>query len=162
MNRLFPKLPLSPDLAFEFLGTFARAEYALKAAGFARGGTKSVEADWDGFAKAIGWHFARVKDGPFQEAATFLLTEPPRKQVLQSGRLTWRDSPPDATQTKAHHVLMMVRRVRNNMFHGAKVWSAEYGNRVRDERLIQAALVILNGVIPLNRDVQIAYDDSAF
>jgi len=103
-------LPLSPELAFELLGTFARAEYALKGAGFARGSARSVEADWDKFAKAIGWHFARVKDAPFQEAVTFLLTEPPRKQVLHNGHISWRNSPPDATQPRAQQVLLMVRR----------------------------------------------------
>ena len=35
MNALFPHMPIPQALAYEFLGTFARCEYALKGSGFA-------------------------------------------------------------------------------------------------------------------------------
>ena len=37
MNALFPHMPIPQALAYEFLGTFARCEYALKGSGFAKG-----------------------------------------------------------------------------------------------------------------------------
>jgi hypothetical protein len=56
----------------------------------------------------------------------------------------------------------MVRRIRNNLFHGAKVWSPEYGNRERDIKLVEAGLVVLKRCSSLNREVQIAYEIGAF
>jgi hypothetical protein len=162
MNQLFPHFPIPQALAYEFLGTFARCEYALKCSSFAKGGSTSVEANWDSFANSIDWHFRRIKDGPFQAAVNFLLTEPPRKQVLRNGRVNWKDSPPDKNLSKTQQVLLMVRRIRNNLFHGAKVWSPEYGNRERDIRLLNAGLVVLKQCALINQEVSQAYEIGAF
>lgn len=162
MNQPFPRMPLPQALAYEFLGTFARCEYALKGSGFAKGGTTSVEANWDAFAIAIDWHFRRVSDEAFKKAVLFLLTEPPRKQILRNGRIDWKVSPPDPNLPKAQQVLLMIRRVRNNLFHGAKIWSPEYDNRERDIRLVEAGLLVLKQCSSLNQEVQVAYEIGAF
>jgi hypothetical protein len=155
-------MPLPVNLAYEFMGMFARCEYALKCSDFARGGTHSVEADWDTFSRTIDWHFRRIKDDELKAATNLLLKEPPRKQVLRDGRVTWKDSPPDSNLPKAEQVLLMVRRIRNNLFHGAKVWSPEYGNRERDVSLVSAALVVLKHCILLNTNVHLAYEIGVF
>jgi hypothetical protein len=162
MNEPFPLLRLPPRLVYEFLGPFARCEYALKGAGFAKGNATSVEADWNKFAKSIDWHLRRAKEPEFQQAVEFLLAEPPRKQVLQNGYVRWKDSPPDSNLPKAERVLLLVRRVRNNLFHGAKVWSPEYGNGARDRNLIIAALVVLKGCIRFSELVHRAYGEGMF
>lgn len=162
MPSLFPRMQLPPELAYEFLGTFARLEYALKGSGFARGSATSVEANWDTFAVAIDWHFRRSTDQFFKAAVNFLLTEPPRKQVLRNGRVDWKESPPAENLPKAQQVLLMVRRIRNNLFHGAKVWSPEYGNRERDIKLVEAGLLVLKHCALLNREVHMAYEVGAF
>lgn len=155
-------MPLPQELAYKFLGTFARCEYALKCSGFARGSATSVEANWDAFAASIDWHLRRVNDQAFKAAVGFLLAEPPRKQVLRNGRIEWKDSPPDPNLSKAQQVLLMVRRVRNNLFHGAKVWSPEYGNRARDIQLVEASLLVLEEAVQLNQEVRMAYVIGAF
>ena len=38
MNELFPHFPIPEPLTLEFLGIFARYEYALKCSGYAQGG----------------------------------------------------------------------------------------------------------------------------
>ena len=162
MNRLFRHMPIPERLALEFLGTFARCEYALKRSGFAKGGASSVEADWDSFARAVDWHFRRINDPAFRAAVDFLLSEPPRKQVLKNGHLEWKLAPPDPRLPKAQQTLLLVRRVRNNLFHGAKVWSPEYCNRPRDIRLLEAALVVLKHCTSLNQHVLIAYEHGEF
>ena len=63
----FPHVPLPEQLTYEFLGTFARSEYALECAGFAKGSKNAVEAAWDKFGTAIAWHFSRVKAEAFKE-----------------------------------------------------------------------------------------------
>lgn len=157
MNRMFPHMPIPERLALEFLGIFARCEYALKCSGYAQGNANEVMASWDRYSSDIDWHFQRVKDVPFKEAVTFLLTEPPRKQVLQDGRLCWKESRPNPRQRKSLQTLLMVRRVRNNLFHGAKVWSPEYANRQRDIRLLQSGLIVLRHSIRLKEEVHMAF-----
>ena len=155
-------MPLPQKLAYEFLGTFARCEYALKGSGFAKGDAKYVEADWDAFALAIDCHFRLVDDQAFKAAVAFLLDKPPRKQVLINHKIEWKESPPDGNHPKAQQVLSMVRRVRNNLFHGAKVWSPEYGNRERDIKLVKAGLIILKQCVLLNQNVSHAYEIGSF
>lgn len=162
MTRIFPQFRIPERLALEFLGTFARCEHALKCSGFAKGGTKAVEADWDSFAHDVDWHFRRLNNSDFHAAVDFLLSEPPRKQVLRNGHLEWKQAPPDPKLPKAQQTLLMVRRVRNNLFHGTKVWSPEYGNRPRDIRLLNAGLVVLKQCVRLNGQVQIAYELGGF
>jgi hypothetical protein len=162
MNAPFPHMPIPQALTYEFLGTFARCEYALKGSGFAKGSAASVDANWDTLATAIDWHFRRINDEDFTVAVNFLLTEPPRKQVLRDGRVDWKESPPDNNLSKAQQVLLMVRRIRNNLFHGAKVWSPEYGNRARDIKLVKAGLVVLKQCVLLNQHVHRAYEIGAF
>lgn len=56
----------------------------------------------------------------------------------------------------------MVRRIRNNLFHGAKVWSPEYANRERDIKLLQAGLLVLKQCALINQGVHITYENGAF
>ncbi len=44
---------INTGLLLEFFLTFARAEYALKNSGFAKGDERQVSPDWDGFAVSI-------------------------------------------------------------------------------------------------------------
>ncbi|MCA1860781.1 hypothetical protein LE191_11780 [Janthinobacterium sp. HSC-3S05] len=162
MNGPFPHMPLPQELAYEFIGVFARCEYALKSTHFAKGGAVSVEANWDTFATSIDENFGRVPAQPFKDAVTYLLTESPRKQILRGGRVDWKISPPDVNLPEAQQVLLMVRRVRNNLFHGAKIWSPEYNNRIRDVKLVEASLCVLKHVVELNRDVNVAFAVGAF
>jgi len=154
-------MPIPEPLALEFLGTFARCEYALKGSGYAKGDSNSVEANWDKFANDIDWHFRRVADKSFRKAVDYLLSEPPRKQVLEEERLRWRVSSPNPQLPKAQQTLLMVRRVRNNLFHGAKVWSPEYDNRPRDIRLLKAGLVVLRQSVQLKQQVHTAFQYGA-
>lgn len=162
MKSLFPNMPLPQDLTYEFLGTFARCEYALKSSGFAKGGASDVSANWDAFAETVDGHFRQLDEEIFKNAAAYLLAEPPRKQVLIDGRVEWRHSPPNVKFAKARQVLLMVRRIRNNLFHGSKIWTPESLNRDRDIELVKAGLVILKHSVLLHREVQRFYENGTF
>lgn len=164
MNReaLLPRFPVPQGLAFAFFGTFARCEYALKSGGVAKGNGSKVEPNWEGFADSIHERFSEVTDVTFRQSVAFLLAEPPRKQVLLNGRLSWKNAPPRATDSTARQALMLVRRVRNNLFHGGKIWSPDhYGPRNRDEQLVRASLEILHGCIRLHDEVNYWFTDGA-
>lgn len=145
------RLNLDPQLACEFLAVFARYEFALKAAGFAHG--DDATASWDRYARTVDAAFAGLNDKDLRVAIDYLLTQPPKKQVLDHGNLQWRDAPPDPNLSRAEQVLLMVRRVRNNLFHGGKFLPGSD----RDEMLVSHSLVVLQACLPLNTDVATAY-----
>jgi len=158
MHSELSHLTVPPELAWEFLGVFARSEYALKAAGFARGDDKRVDADWDAFAKEIANSFDPSKSQDVRTAVDYLLTKPPQKLVLKNKKLEFSDAPPDINERETQRVLLMVRRVRNNLFHGGKFLPVPAGDPDRDKLLIQHSLTVLRACIPLYDHVAEAYD----
>ncbi|OXI90787.1 hypothetical protein CFB40_10680 [Burkholderia sp. AU31652] len=146
-------LPITPDLVTGFMGVFSRYEYALKNSGFAIGGENRVDPDWDAFARSIADEFDNLDEPGFREAATYLVTSPPRKQVLVGQRLHWKESPPDGALRASAQALLMVRRVRNNLCHGGKFWIPDDERRDRNEKLVKASLAVLLACLPLNAGV---------
>ena len=155
----FHRLKLDPQLACEFLGVFARFEFALKAGGFAERDATGVSPKWDGFARTIDGKFNPANSVELNEAVDYLLNRPPRKEVLINNQIDWRDAAPDANLTRAERVLLMVRRVRNNLFHGGKFLAPEGEGDDRDKLLVQHSLAVLKACIPINAQVRAAYDD---
>jgi hypothetical protein len=157
MGSPFHGLNFDPQLACEFLAVFARFEFALKAARLAYGDNKKVAADWDEYARAIDADFRQLQkqNDELDAAVNYLINHPPKGQVLLNGKLDWRDAPPDANKPCAEQVLLMVRRVRNNLFHGGNFPPAADANR--DRLLVSHSLVVLHACSPLHHDVEQAY-----
>jgi len=160
MASPFDRLNLDPALACEFLGVFARYEFALKAAGFADGDEKKAEAAWDRYARAIDARFSGLNSAELKTAVDYLLGRPPKKQIVVKGKIDWLDAPPDVNLPRAEQVFVMVRRVRNNLFHGGKFLAAEAGGDPdRDRLLVDHALTVLRACLPLHQDVAAAYEN---
>lgn len=157
VDAVFNFLKMPPDLACDFLGIFARSEYALKAADFARGDEKQAEADWDTFAQAIADDFDLSKNPNLWTAVDYLLTKPPKKLILKNQTLEFFDAPPDKNQRKAQQALLMVRRVRNNLFHGGKFLPVPAGDPDRDKLLVEHSLTVLHACRQLHSTVAAAY-----
>jgi len=158
MASPFQQLNVDPQLACEFLGVFARCEFALKAGGFAQGDANGVNANWDLFAQTIDGHFDPTQSDDLSHAVEYLLNHPPRKQILINNHIEWRDAAPDANLTRAERVLLMVRRVRNNLFHGGKFLAPEGAENDRDQLLVQHSLTVLRACILLSAQVTAAYE----
>ena len=90
-------------------------------------------------------------------AIDYVLNNPPKKQVIQNGLLEWNDSRPN-TNSKADLVLLYVRRVRNNLFHGGK-FNDHWFAPERSEELLRYSLVILNACLEASPDVLKAYNN---
>jgi hypothetical protein len=104
-------------LAVQFFKTFARFEYALKAAGYHKG-DGNAKPDWDRFAQSIDSCFEQPLSDALAAAVKFLIETPPKRQVLVDGKLEWeeaREEGPDSRKLSIY-----IRRVRNNLFHGGK------------------------------------------
>jgi len=133
-------------------------EYALKASGFAVGNESRVDPAWDRFANEIDEKFLALDSEAAVEARIYLLTSPPRKQVLEGNQVTFKDQVIDENQRKTQQTLLMVRTVRNNLFHGAKHLPGGERQPGRNQKLVESALVILEACSALNDRVRSAYE----
>lgn len=147
----FHQMHIPPDLGAEFLRTFTRMEYALKASGaFADGDAKGVSPAWSRFANTIDTAFCNVADKEFQAAVDFLLSAPARKQILTGfGSLAL-----DPKWTKADRTLLVVRTVRNNVSHGGKIQPEGEKDAGRNEKLVASSLTVLKYVAELHDKVR--------
>lgn len=141
-------------LATELFRTFARAEYALKAAGW-NSGEGDARANWTAFAKSVDAWFQAPASDEVRDAVDFLLASPPKKQVVVNGVLQWREVKPE-TNSKADLTLQYVRRVRNNLFHGGK-FNGHWFEPERSELLLRHTLTVLRAVIEASPEVREAY-----
>ncbi len=154
LSQFSMQIPSMP-LVLEFFVAFSRFEYALKQAGFladkrspiAREQEKDRDAaaDWDAFAAHLETTYQQDESAPLADAVGYLLSQSPRKQVAgHNGRLFWRNAP--INDTSLGKILILVRRVRNNLFHGGK--AASYiRDPTRDTRLIESCLIVLNSCL---------------
>lgn len=129
------------SLAFSFFKLFAQYESSLKANGYVVGSDKGVQADWDRFAKeVVGENFLEML-GNKSESATFILSNPPRKQVMKEGVVDWSEVP--STEDKSVVKLFLwIRRIRNNLFHGAK-FGGVWNSPERSLNLLSNSLVVM-------------------
>jgi hypothetical protein len=140
------------EVALEFLRTFARCEYALKAIPEFCGGPQggSAVAKWDEFANVIA-DVLNAHPNIDDRTRQLLLVEPPMKQIRRGGIATF-EPVPWGTANPGSRLLESVRRVRNNLFHGGK----EVGERARghDQLLVEAALAVLRVAMTCRPDVE--------
>jgi hypothetical protein len=145
MHQLTP----DPDPAVQFWLVFARFEYALKGEHYASGTEKSVTANWDKFAADFSQAWKSDLTDQLKDAADYVLAHPPREQVLQGGTLAWADDVRPAAEPELKRLLLYVRRIRNNLFHGGKFAAGPMNGPERDTKLINSGLVILDACLSL-------------
>jgi hypothetical protein len=122
-------------LVFEFVATFAKTEYALKRAGYVLANANSAEVARDRFAATHEAAFARPRNVDVDDAISSLLREPPRKQVAPEGNLSWKTAE-RKSEPLLKWVTILVRRVRNNLFHGGKFATGPEPDSARDAKLM--------------------------
>lgn len=141
-------------LAIDLFRTFSRFEYALKAAGF-HNGDGAAEANWRDFALSVAALFDDPQDEVFKEAIDYILSSPPKKQMVENGVLIWNSTAPQ-TDIRADRALIYVRRVRNNLFHGGK-FNGHWFEPQRSAELLKHSLTILNACLAASDRVNEAY-----
>lgn len=75
-KRFLANVALDHDLLFEFFLTFARFEFALKAAGFVTGDLQEAKPDWPRFGASLDLCMARL-DPNCAAAVDYLGLHPP-------------------------------------------------------------------------------------
>ena len=85
----------------------------------------------------------------------YLVHHPTRKQVLNDISIIFRDVP-IGNRNNIHELILAVRTVRNNLFHGAKypfpIGIVEEPSR--NCKLVNSCIVILKECLELNEDVK--------
>lgn len=142
------------ELAFYFFKEFARFEYALKAADF-NCGEGEAKPNWDKFAKTVRDTFENISSQELQDAVNYILSNPPQKQVVKNGKLDW-DKSLCENSYKADKLLVYVRRVRNNLFHGGK-FNGHWFAPQRSEELMHHSLIVLEACLDASVKVREAY-----
>lgn len=158
MEDVFRHLHISQELVCRFVAIFSRMEYALKSTRYAIGGEKRVEPAWDSFANDIDDAFFKILDPEVIEARNYLLTRPPRKQTLAGNRVTFTDQAIDASQKQTQQLLLMVRTVRNNLFHGGKYLPQGEQEVGRNHLLVQHALTVVLACSKLDQEVCTSFE----
>jgi hypothetical protein len=141
------------DLVYEFFFVFSRFEHSLLANNFIAERNGAVVADWDKFARTVNEGFNRTIGSDVEKAIRYYEEVPPKKQVLQLGRLAWKNVTPE-TKERLGRLLVLIRRVRNNLFHGEKFGVLLEGDSKRDADLLEHGLTILYACLWTNSEVK--------
>lgn len=158
MEDVFRHLHIPPELACRFLGVFSRMEYALKSTRYAIGSDRDVAPAWDQFSNEIDCAFHQITEPAIVEARDYLLTHPPRKQTLAGKSIVFIDQIIDKNQKPTQQILLMVRTVRNNLFHGGKYLPEGEAEIGRNNILVLHSLNILLACSKLNNEVKINFE----
>jgi len=148
---------VSKNLLFDFFLSFSKFEFALKTAGFATGNEKKVSPDWVSFAASLKNTFDKTQNKNLTDSIDYFLNNPPWKQVLINGAMHWDASVPNNGISEIEKVLLLIRRVRNNLFHGGKFNFDIHKDKERTITLLKSSLVILNACLPLAPNVEYNY-----
>lgn len=143
-------------LANDMFATFAHFEYALKENGF-YDSSGAAKANWDAFANSVEIRnaFNDRNNVELQRAIKYIRAHPPLKQVIDRGQLTWKDDRPQG-QALANEVLVYVRRVRNNLYHGGKTGLTSK-HPERDCPLLRESLAALKACYTASAAIQLHY-----
>ena len=146
--------PKLHDITVQFFITFSRTEYSLKAARFMPN-KKAAEADWTAFASEIHADFSALQNEVVKRAVRFILENPPKKQINENGIISWSSNKPEH-ENETDLLLLLVRRIRNNLFHGGK-FNGHWFEPERSGDLIEAGLIVLNACREVSPKVAEAY-----
>ena len=148
-------------LAIEFFIFFSRFEYALKRAGYAKGNAKGVDPDWDEFGRKWNSKFHHGCVGELKACWDYFWSNPPKKQVLLETRLDWVPALPSKPDDSPNlgWLLTMIRRVRNNLFHGGK-FQQPVPDASRDWELLEKSSAVLSECLKYDSDLKERFDES--
>ncbi len=145
---------LDQSLAREFFSEFSRFEYALKEAGFVRTHKRynTAEPDWTEFEEAVEESYRLEESPEFTGAVEYLFTAPPKTQTRDGQFLDWQPLK-RGNRTDIQWLTLLVRTVRNNLFHGSKYAYYSQEELDHDTALLESSLIVLKALAGWNADV---------
>jgi hypothetical protein len=159
-RRFLANVGLDHDLLFEFFLTIARFEFALKAAGYVTGDLREAKPDWPRFGASLDLCAVCLNQN-CAAAVDYLGLHPPWRQVVTGDGLAWDSTVGFARLERMDQVLDLIRRVRNNLFHGGKFNDEVHSGPGRNELLLRHSLAVLHRCLELSQSVAASYDTAA-
>ena len=155
-NKLNRQVGQNENITFDFFIAFSRMEFALKHTGYAIGDRRrNAMADWDRFGEDNNEVFQEKLKNPENklliEAANYLFVSPPKKLKFRNNELSWENRPPIGNKS-LKEMLLIIRAIRNNLFHGSKRLAIVEESRNRD--LLNFGLIILNECLNIDQNVR--------
>ncbi|KON61825.1 hypothetical protein BBL94_03460 [Vibrio parahaemolyticus] len=102
--------------------------------------------------------FIALDEPDLLAATNYILTSPPRKQVLENESLKFVPQQIDTNQKSTQQLILMVRTVRNNLFHGGKYCPNGEMEEGRNECLVKSSLIVLKACTSLHEQVSISFE----
>ena len=140
----------------DFIATFSRLEYALKASGEFLRRTKDADADWIAFATNIESKINNSTNCQLKKSIEYILNNPPQKQTNENGVIKWKPVDP-SQRNRTKNLIMYICRIRNNLFHGGKFVGGYLEEFDGDFTLVKCALLILKEIVNFNEKVRNAF-----
>jgi hypothetical protein len=141
------------DLVYEFFFVFSRFEHALSTTNYLTEAKIGVFPDWNKFAREMNDVFQAHLSREVRKAIRYYEEAPPKKQIVDFDSLIWKDVVPQ-TEYQLEKLLVLIRRVRNNLFHGEKLGTLLEGNSERDTHLLMYGLIILYACLEINSQIR--------
>ena len=154
-NSLYKSINADHKLVSDFFAIFSRFEYSLKRNKFIRGDENHLFVNWEKFAKHINDVFDQNKSDKLKNAVDYLSKHPPRKQVLKDNDIRWKPIFNNSANS-IKGVLLSIRTVRNNLFHGAKYPNpdGEVEEPAHNSELMKSCIIILEECLELDFDLK--------
>ncbi|MGD0235188.1 MAG: hypothetical protein ABSC55_11715 [Syntrophorhabdales bacterium] len=141
------------DLIYDFVFKFSRFEFALKEFKYRKPGKfdNNAEPDWTGFVRDFEGVYS-----PCQFARK-LLEKPPRRQIIKDGNLDWENLCFHKTNSWLKKVVLSIKTIRNNLFHGGKHGDKSWDDQVRITFLLENANRVIDQLSNLDPDLHEYY-----
>jgi hypothetical protein len=149
--------PQLNEAAFDFFYRFSRFEFCLKQHSYLKSTDtgKKAEANWDRFVKKYRNAYVLTP------GARALIDAKPRQQVVAANAgLGWKELQFEANEYDLQKVTLLLRLVRNNLFHGGKHGDPGWDDPQRTLELLGQCRVVLDELAELGgftADYQRAY-----
>jgi len=148
------------QLAWQFFVFFSRMEYALKRTRRYLKNVANAEPNWDRFGSDHDERFSGLLSLPLTQAVRYFEANPPRKQIQVDGSMAWSEPRSRrANERLLPWLLLAIRTVRNNLFHGGKFPLIPMPDPSRDRDLLVHALTVLNAALELDDEVRSNFFD---
>ncbi|MCI1015308.1 hypothetical protein HWE04_15730 [Herbaspirillum sp. C7C2] len=126
------------EIAFNFFWSFTRVEFALKENHFVKPGRYGeAQPDWDAFIDST------QADHKITADAHDLMASPPDVQKLENNQLVWKPLNLSRADSNLGKVVLVLKTIRNNLFHGGKHDAAGWDNPARVKFLLSKATKVL-------------------
>ena len=140
-------------LIYTFHKKFSRFEYALKQAGYVRvsKGNDAAQVDWKTYENNTEYEM----DADEQE----FLKNAPQREIFKSGALSWEDLKFGKTASDIKKLVLVLKTVRNNLFHGAQGSHGGWADEAKGRFLLEKAIHCLDKLSNSNTELKKYFED---